>query len=282
MNKKKLPKVIVRSRDDSAGASADPGGGAFDYVEVADAKPRRAKPLDTKSLDTKSPDPKRSDVQPSDVKPDDAKPAGAELAPTEPHPAETTNTGGAAAAASKPQDPAAQVDGSASPSAPKAPSDPVAGAAPRTAVTLSPVDAQRRRKRALRIVDRHAGYSAVGGILPLPIVSFASVTAVTVRMVKVLSEHYGVAFEKDRSRAIVVGLVAGAMPMGIGTVASSALLYVVPVPGSAIAGLAVSSVTAAACTRSIGRIFVEHFESGAPLDQFRAVRSGAANGSKAS
>jgi uncharacterized protein (DUF697 family) len=69
----------------------------------------------------------------------------------------------------------------------------------------------------------------------------------------------------------VVGLVAGAMPTGLGVVASSTLIYLMP--ASALAGLAVSSVTAAACTRSIGRVFVEHFESGVPLDQMRVVES---------
>jgi uncharacterized protein (DUF697 family) len=126
----------------------------------------------------------------------------------------------------------------------------------------------RRRAQALRIVNRHAGYSAVGGIIPLPVASFAGVTAVIVRMVKVLSDHYGVAFERDRARAIVVGLVAGAMPTGLATVASSTLLYVVP--ASALVGLAVSSLSAVACTRGVGRIFVEHFESGATLVDFPA------------
>jgi len=123
-----------------------------------------------------------------------------------------------------------------------------------------------RRARAMRIVNRHAGFSAVGGVLPLPIANFASVTAVILRMVKVLSDHYSVPFERDRARAMVVAMVAGAMPTGLGAVASSALFYIVP--GSALPSLAISSFSAAACTRSIGRIFVEHFEGGATLAEF--------------
>jgi hypothetical protein len=46
-------------------------------------------------------------------------------------------------------------------------------------------------------------------------------------------------------------------------VTTSTLFYIVP--GSGLLGLAVSSVAAVACTRSIGRIFVEHFESGSSL-----------------
>jgi uncharacterized protein (DUF697 family) len=128
---------------------------------------------------------------------------------------------------------------------------------------LNPV---RRRTRALSIVERHATYSAAGGIIPLPIVNVASVTAIIVRMVKRLATLYGVPFERDRARAIIVALAGGATPTGLGAVTASTLYYFVP--GSAFIGLAVSSVAAVACTRSIGRIFVEHFESGATLHDF--------------
>jgi uncharacterized protein (DUF697 family) len=131
------------------------------------------------------------------------------------------------------------------------------------AVTM---DTGRRRLMALAIVDRHAAYSAVGGIIPLPLANFAGVTTVIVRMVKVLSDHYGVPFERDRARAIVVALVGGAMPTGVATLTMSALIYILP--PSALMGLAASSITAATFTRSVGRIFIEHFESGASLEDF--------------
>jgi len=124
-------------------------------------------------------------------------------------------------------------------------------------------NAVRRRSQAYAIVERHATYSAAGGIIPLPIINIASVTAINVRMVRMLSDLYGVPFERDRARAIVVGLAGGATPTGLGAATASTLYYVVPV--SALIGLAVSSVAAVACTRSIGRVFVEHFESGATL-----------------
>lgn len=129
----------------------------------------------------------------------------------------------------------------------------------------------RRRSLARGIVERHAYYSAVGGIIPVPIANVASITAVIVRMVKVLSDLYGVPFQRDRARAIVVGLMGGAMPTGLAAVTASTLVYVVP--GSNLIGLAVSSVTAIACTRGIGRVFIEHFESGATLNDTVAAES---------
>ena len=130
------------------------------------------------------------------------------------------------------------------------------------------IDVTRRRSQANVIVERHTAYAAVGGIIPVPIANVASVTALIVRMVKLLSDLYGIPFERDRARAIVVGLMGGAMPTGLGAVTTSTLFYVVP--GSGLIGLAVSSIAAVACTRSIGRIFVEHFESGSNLDDLPA------------
>jgi uncharacterized protein (DUF697 family) len=130
------------------------------------------------------------------------------------------------------------------------------------------VQSGRRRSRALAIVDRYAACSAIGGLVPLALVNFAGITTIIVRMVKVLCNHYGVPFKHDRARAIVIGLVGGAMPTGAAAITTSTLLYIAP--PTAVLGLAVSSVTAAVFTRSVGRVFIEHFEGGASLDAFSA------------
>jgi uncharacterized protein (DUF697 family) len=139
------------------------------------------------------------------------------------------------------------------------------------AVTRLGVDVSQRRRLAEAIVERHANYSAVGGIIPLPVVNFASVTAIIVRMVKVLSSLYGVPFERDRARAIVLGVIGGLAPTAASTMTASTLLYLIP--GSNLVGLAVSSVAASACTRKVGWIFVKHFERGATLVEFPAIGS---------
>ena len=60
--------------------------------------------------------------------------------------------------------------------------------------------------------------------------------------------------------------MGGVMPTGLASAATSALVYVVP--GANVLGLVVSSVTAGTCARSIGRLFIDHFESGATLVDF--------------
>jgi uncharacterized protein (DUF697 family) len=141
--------------------------------------------------------------------------------------------------------------------------------APARSDAMASADELRRRAKALAIVERHANLSAIGGVIPLPIVNVASVTAIIVRMVRALSSHYGVPFERGRARAIVVGLMGGFIPTGLAAVTASALFYIVP--GSNLVGLAVSSVAASACARNIGRLFVEHFENGATLFDFPEI-----------
>jgi len=152
------------------------------------------------------------------------------------------------------------VASTATPKVATSPSDPSAAA-----------EAAWRHKLAHAIVERYAAYSAIGGMIPLPLVNVAGITASIVRMVKLLSAHYDVPFKQDRARSIVIGLAMGVFPTGLGAITTSSLFSVVP--GANVIGMVTSSVVAAGCTRSIGRIFVEHFENGATLADFPVPES---------
>jgi len=126
------------------------------------------------------------------------------------------------------------------------------------------VAAALRKRQAVAIVERYANMSAVGGAVPIPLANAAAITALLVRMVKKLSDLYAVPFERSRTRAIVIGLMGGALPTGFATIATSTLTYFIP--GLNLMGLAVSSVTSGAFARSIGQLYIEHFENGAAID----------------
>jgi hypothetical protein len=74
-----------------------------------------------------------------------------------------------------------------------------------------------------------------------------------------LSGLYEAPFERDRTRSLIVSLIGGAVPTGLGTAAASTLAFVLP--GHALVGLGVSAITAGALTRGIGLVFLDHFES---------------------
>jgi uncharacterized protein (DUF697 family) len=120
-------------------------------------------------------------------------------------------------------------------------------------------EAERRLQIAFKIVDRHKMYAGLGGLVPMAAVNVVGVTAVILRMVKGLSDLYGIPFERDKTRSIVIGLMGGAAPTGLAAATATTLSFAAPVAGAV--GLAVSSVTAAALTRRIGLYFVERFET---------------------
>lgn len=123
--------------------------------------------------------------------------------------------------------------------------------------------AVKRRVLANRIVEFHGTLAALSGLAPLPLVNVAGVAATIMRMLKQLSRLYQVPFERDRTRSLVIGILGGAAPSGLGVATVSTIGLVAPAP--AFLGLAVSALTADAVTRAIGEVFVEGFEREAPL-----------------
>jgi uncharacterized protein (DUF697 family) len=80
-------------------------------------------------------------------------------------------------------------------------------------------------------------------------------------MIKSLSELYGLPFERDKARTVIIGLMGGAAPSGLAAAASTTLLHVMPAAGAV--GMVVSSVAAATLTRRIGMSYLERFEAAA-------------------
>ncbi len=148
---------------------------------------------------------------------------------------------------------------------PKNGADLAAATAEATKSELAEIEAAERRIRAIAIVERHANYSGASGFIPLPIANAVAVSIVIVRMVKALNEVYGVPIEDNSAYAIAIGLMGGMLPTRLGTLAASTIVHFVPGPN--LVGLAVSSVTASAYARKVGRMLIDDFERQAALER---------------
>lgn len=126
-----------------------------------------------------------------------------------------------------------------------------------------------RRARAGQIVERYTAYSAVGSIIPIPLVDTLSVVLLIVSMVKSLAGLYEAPFSRDRVRAAVAGMLGGAGQAGVGSAITASLVKLTP--GANMVGAAASSVTSAVLTRTIGRAFILHFETGGTALEFDPV-----------
>jgi uncharacterized protein (DUF697 family) len=89
-----------------------------------------------------------------------------------------------------------------------------------------------------------------------------------IKMVKSLSQLYGVPFNRSRTRVVVIALMGGALPTGFSTIVTTTISFI---PGLNLFGLAVSSVTSGVYARCIGQLYIEHFENGSPVDLRSAV-----------
>jgi uncharacterized protein (DUF697 family) len=131
-----------------------------------------------------------------------------------------------------------------------------------------------RFESANDIVKDYALWAGGFGLLPLPIIDFAAITATQVRMASELNKHYrrwhperyDQRFSHERIRAIIASLIGGSVPVAAGTGLSS-LLKGIPLIGQAL-GLVTTPVFAWASTVAVGRVFIEHFESGGTLLDF--------------
>ncbi|WP_316978810.1 DUF697 domain-containing protein [Shumkonia mesophila] len=126
-----------------------------------------------------------------------------------------------------------------------------------------------REARAGQIVERFTAYSAVGSIIPIPLVDTLSVVLLIVAMVKSLADLYEAPFSRDRVRAAVAGVLGGAGQAGVGSAITAWLIKLTP--GANMVGAAASSAASAVLTRTIGRAFVLHFETGGTALEFDAA-----------
>src|SRR3546814_19116500 len=88
-----------------------------------------------------------------------------------------------------------------------------------------------RRAKAEAIIERHAAYSAVGGVLPLPFLDTIGVVAANLRMVKALADLHDIPFHERRAQAVIVSVIGGLLPTGAGAIAPAVLARLLPGAG---------------------------------------------------
>ena len=85
-------------------------------------------------------------------------------------------------------------------------------------------------------------------------------------MISDLAKQYGQKFSRDSGKAVLGSLLGGTVPAVAGPVAASALKGL-PVIGQAVGAAAMPGV-AGASTYAVGKVFIQHFESGGTMLDF--------------
>lgn len=125
---------------------------------------------------------------------------------------------------------------------------------------------EERQQKTDEIVKKHV-YGAMGvGLVPIPIIDLLGVTGVQLDMLSKMAKFYGVPFRKDRVKNILSSLVGGLVTAGLGMPVAS-LLKAVPIIGQTVGALGMP-IVAGSSTYAVGKVFIQHFESGGTFLSF--------------
>ena len=119
-----------------------------------------------------------------------------------------------------------------------------------------------RNDLAQDIVKSHVMYSLGAGLVPIPLLDIAAVSAVQLDMLKQLAKVYGEDF-KESSGKSWISAIAGSTLARMG----ASLVKTVPGIGSLLGGVTMSALSGAS-TYAIGQVFVWHFSTGGDFMNF--------------
>lgn len=124
-----------------------------------------------------------------------------------------------------------------------------------------------RRAKAERIVRKYVPFAVGAGLIPLPVVDLAAIGGLQLKMLAALARHYDVPFTRSQGEAIVTSLLGS---VGGTVVASSALGSMAKwFPGvGTLLSVTTLPIASSAVTLAIGRLAIDHFETGGTMENF--------------
>ncbi len=131
-------------------------------------------------------------------------------------------------------------------------------------------EVQQRVARAMEVVRRRTNWAIAGGLLPIPGFDILAIAGVQLAMLRELSVHYGVPFQRNLAKSLTTTLLGSVLPYAVGAGLAGSIAKVMPVLGWGV-GLAAVSALAGAATHATGLVFVQHFESGGTFLDFDPV-----------
>ncbi len=117
-----------------------------------------------------------------------------------------------------------------------------------------------QREQADAIIKKHVLFSMGGGLIPIPLVDIAAVTALQVSMLEQLADVYDIGFNRSIGKSFIGGLT-GSLAAKLG----ASLIKIIPGVGSLIGGVAMSAMSGAS-TYAVGQVAIIQFESEGTLE----------------
>jgi len=118
-----------------------------------------------------------------------------------------------------------------------------------------------KEQQGLKIVRNYMWWSMGAGLIPVPFVDLVAVSSVQLKMLGDLSKSYGIEFQEHRGKAMIASLIGYVVPSTLSFGSLGSLLKAIPVVG-AFVGAPTMALFCGASTYALGKVFIQHFESG--------------------
>ncbi|MDH3604222.1 MAG: YcjF family protein [Candidatus Tectomicrobia bacterium] len=115
-------------------------------------------------------------------------------------------------------------------------------------------------ERANKIVKQHMLATLGVGLVPVPLVDLALLVGIQLNMLHRLAKLYEVEFSSHFATSMITSLLGGGISISLSSTVAR-LVASIPLYGRII-GMASTSVFSGASTYAIGKVFIQHFESG--------------------
>ena len=114
--------------------------------------------------------------------------------------------------------------------------------------------------KANTIVKKYMYGSVVVGIVPVPFLDLVALSGIQLKMLHSLANLYKIPFSKHLGKSLIASLVGGKVPVSVSRHLVSSTKSI-PFYGQ-ITGAISMSILGGASTYAIGKVFIQHFESG--------------------
>lgn len=124
-----------------------------------------------------------------------------------------------------------------------------------------------RIDEANSIVTKYSAFAFGGGVIPFPLMDVVAVSGIQLKMLGDLAKTYEVEFLENWGKSAISAVIGGAGPHALAAGVVGSLVKAIPVFGSTI-GFATMPMLSAAATYAVGKVFIQHFESGGTFIDF--------------
>ncbi|MBF0262211.1 MAG: DUF697 domain-containing protein [Magnetococcales bacterium] len=130
---------------------------------------------------------------------------------------------------------------------------------------------QARLKEAQNMTKNYMFASLGTGLVPVPTVDIGILIGIQTRLLYKLAKLYDLKFSEDIGKKLLLSLLGGTLPVA-GGMGVASMLKAFPGVGSWL-GMTSMAIFGAASTYAVGRVFIQHFESGGNFFNFDPAKT---------